>query len=186
MHPTPEQIRQALPHIRYEIESFLQTPAHDFHNEALQESVYFRKMAHCRALYHFFRKPLSERQDRRKRVDDDVLSEDYGFQAKDVYGENSATLLNRFNKDLLHLTYARLDWTPETKPWPMDELFPPVERRTREFIEHILSFGPDRIAPAGQARWRKLRNDTRVKIPLQQSTSNVAESIVSVIEIKGS
>src|SRR6266513_1518668 len=67
MHPTPEQIRQALPHIRYEIESFLQTPAHDSHNEALQESVYFRKMAHCRALYHFFRKPLSERQDRRKK-----------------------------------------------------------------------------------------------------------------------
>src|SRR6266480_5729266 len=95
MHPTPEQIRQALPHIRYEIESFLQTPAHDSHNEALQESVYFRKMAHCRALYHFFRKPLSERQDRRKKVDDDVLSEDYGFQAKDVYGEDSATLLNR-------------------------------------------------------------------------------------------
>jgi len=126
MHPTPEQIRQALPHIRYEIESFLQTPAHDFHNEALQESVYFRKMAHCRALYHFFRKPLSERQDRRKRVDDDVLSEDYGFQAKDVYGEDSATLLNRFNKDLLHLTYARLDRTPETKPWPMDELFLPL------------------------------------------------------------
>src|SRR5207244_12101827 len=88
-----------------------------------------------------------------------------------------------FNKDLLHLTYARLDWTPETKPWPMDELFPPVERRTREFIEHILSFGPDRIAPAGQARWRQLRNATRVKVPLQQSTSNVAESIVSAIEI---
>ena len=77
--------------------------------------------------------------------------------------------------------------TPETKPWPMDELFPAVEQRTLEFIEHILSFGPDRIDPAEQARWRKLlRIDTRVKIPLQQSTSNVAESIVSVIEIKAS
>jgi len=68
----------------------------------------------------------------------------------------------------------------------MDELFPAVEQRTLEFIEHILSFGPDRIDPAEQARWRKLRIDTRVKIPLQQSTSNVAESIVSVIEIKAS
>jgi hypothetical protein len=186
MHPTAEQIQQALPHIRYEIESFLQTPPYNSRNEALRESVYFRKMAHCRALYHFFRKPVSKRQDGRKRVDDDVLSEDYGFQAKDVYGKDSATLLSRFNKDLLHLTYARLERTPETKPWPMDELFPPVEQRTREFIEHILSFGPDRIEPAEQGRWRKLRGDTRVKISLQQSTSNIAESIVSVIEKEAS
>src|SRR5437867_7444048 len=167
MQPTPEQIRQALPHVRYEIESFLQTPAYDSQNEALQESVYFRKMAHCRALYHFFRKSLSERQDRRNRVDDDVLSEDYGFQAKDVYGEDLATLLNRFNKDLLHLTYARLERTRETKPWPMDKLFPPIEQRTREFIDHILSFGPDKIDPAEHARWRRLSNDIRVNIPLQ-------------------
>src|SRR5438067_10969756 len=186
MQPTPEQIRHALPHVRYEIEGLLQTPQFDSRNKTLEESVYFRKMAHCRVLYHFFRKSLSERQDRRNKVDDDVLAEDYGFPAKDVYGQSSATLLSRFNKDLFHLTYTRLERTRETKPWPMDRLFPPVEQRAREFIEHILSLEPDKIDQVEQARWRALTNNVHLKIPLQQSTSNIAESIVAVIEMKGS
>jgi hypothetical protein len=186
MQPTSKQIQQALRHIRYEIESFLQTPEYDPSNKALEESVYFRKMAHCRVLYHFFRKPSSERRDRGKLVDDDVLAEDYGFPAKDVYGEDSVALLSRLNEDLLHLTYARLTRTPDTKPWPMDRLFPPIEQRTREFIDHILSLDSHRIDEAEKARWRALRKDVLLKIPLQQSTSNIADSILSMIETKSS
>jgi len=33
MQPTAEQILQALPHVRYEIESFLQTPEYDSCNK---------------------------------------------------------------------------------------------------------------------------------------------------------
>jgi len=186
MQPTSEQIRQALPHVRYEIESLLQTPEYDQRNKALEESVYFRKMAHCRALYHFFRKRASERQDRGNMVDDDVVAEDYGFPSKDVYGKESAALLSRFNKDLLHLTYTRLERTGETKPWPMDRLFPPVAQRAREVIDHILLLEPHSIDQAERTRWHGLRNDLRVKIPLQQNTSNVAEPIVSRIEMKES
>ena len=109
-------------------------------------------MAHCRALYHFFRKHAFQRQDRGKLVDDDVVAEDYGFPAKDVYGEDSVALLSRLNKDLPHLTYARLERTPDTKPWPMDTLFPPVERRSREFIDYILSFEPHKIDQAEKGR----------------------------------
>ena len=186
MQPTSEQIRQALSHVRYEIESLLQTPEYDASNKALEESVYFRKMAHCRALYHSFRKRASERQDKGNLVDDDVIAEDYSFPAKDVYGKYSSALLSRFNKDLLHLTYTRLQRTRETKPWPMDRLFPPVAQRAQEFIDHILSLEPTKIDEAERKKWFALKKDVRVKIPLQQNTSNVAEPIIWRVEMKES
>jgi hypothetical protein len=68
----------------------------------------------------------------------------------------------------------------------MDRLFPPVEQRTREFIDHVLSLDSHGIDEAEKARWPALRKDVRLKIPLQQSTSNIADSIVSMIETKSS
>ena len=85
MNPTQEQIVQALPHVRYEVASLLQTPAYDLSNKTLAESVYFRKMAHCRALYTFFTRPVVKRQ-KLDPNDDDVVSEDHGFQAEALYG----------------------------------------------------------------------------------------------------
>jgi hypothetical protein len=58
--------------------------------------------------------------------------------------------------------------------------FPPVEQRAREFIGHVLSLELQRVDEAEKARWRALRNDSYLKIALQQSTLNVADSIVSI------
>lgn len=179
MNPSPDQIARALPHVRYEIESLLQTPAYDQANKALEESVYFRKMAHCRALYHFFNKK-ERREDRRG---DDILSADFGFPSQDVYGQSAKDLVKRFNKDLLHLTYERLTRTPDTKPWPMDALFPPVAQLCREFIEHILTKFTGRVADDERKLWAELKSDVARGTPLQQNTSNVAERITSSIEI---
>jgi hypothetical protein len=66
----------------------------------------------------------------------------------------------------------------------MDRLFPPVQQRAREFIHHILSLEHDKIDLAEKARWRALIDNVRLKIPLQQSTSNIAESIVTVVDTK--
>src|SRR6266581_594101 len=51
MDPTPDQVARVLKHVHYEIESLLLTPQYEQWNKALEESVYFRKMAHCRVLY---------------------------------------------------------------------------------------------------------------------------------------
>ncbi len=176
MTPKPEQISNALPHIRYEIESFLQTPDYDRSNKALEESVYFRKMAHCRALHHFFK------TEKNKRKDDDVLSVDFGFPAFDVYEANSKEWSKRFNKDLMHLTYERLNRTPNTKPWPMDELFPPVAKRSKEFINHILTQYNGSMPDSERKLWERLKAEVDEKSPLQQNTSNVAAPTVSNLE----
>ena len=165
MTPTPEEIAKALPHVRYEIESLLQTPDYDRTNKALEESVYFRKMAHCRALYHFFRKEAGQRVDRRDRIDDDIVSEDFGFPARDVYGSNAGELLKRFNKDLLHLTYERLKHTPNSKPWQMDVLFPPVAQRAREFIDHILMRFSGNFSDQERKLWADLKSNAGKGMP---------------------
>jgi len=147
MKPTPEQIKGALPHVDYEIEGLLLTPKYDESDKALEESVYFRKMAHCPVLHDFF---TTSGLDRR---DDDILCEDFGFPAQALYGNDAKSLLARFNKDLFHLTYARLERTPATKPWPMGLLFPPVCKRSHMFIAHVLKSPSLRIADAEMKCW---------------------------------
>ena len=181
MKPTPDQIAQALEHVRYEIESFLQTPDYCRSNKALEESVYFRKMAHCRVLYDFF---TTKEEDRNQR-NDDIVSEDFCFQAQELYGDKPRELLDRFNKHLFHLTYDRLNRTPDTKAWPMDLLFPPVAQRSREFIYHILRNSALGVS-AELTLWTELKAAVAAQppSPLQQNTSNVAPSQISVIEWK--
>jgi len=171
MRPTPDQIGRALPHVRYEIESLLLTPVYNQSDAALQESVYFRRMAHCRVLYAFFTKPASSRT---RAGDDDVLCEDFGFPAQTLYGEDAGFLLARFNKDLFHLTYARLERTAATKPWPMGSLFPPVCKRSKMFIEHVLKSSSLKIPDAELKYWKDIINAATKRSPLQQNTSNVA------------
>jgi hypothetical protein len=184
MKPTPDQIAQALQHVFYEIQSFLQTPEYDHSNKALEESVYFRKMAHCRVLYDFF----TTKADDRNGSNDDIVSEDFGFPipTKELYGDKPRELLDRFNKDLFHLTYDRLKRTPKTKPWPMDCLFPPVAQRSREFIDHILTRCTIAVSEAEIKLWSDLKAAVAAQPPppLQQNTSNIAPPLISVIEVK--
>jgi hypothetical protein len=177
MKPTTQQIVGALPHLRYEIESLLLTPTHDPSIEELVESVHFRRMAAARLLYTFFTRPTS------KRDDDDVLCEDFGFLAEPLYGSDPKPLLERFNKDLFHLTYTRLGRTRETKRWPLEKLLPPVEVQCRKFIDYILQTKTISINEGERRCWLKLKRDAACKFPLQQHTSNVAPVHTEAIKI---
>jgi hypothetical protein len=182
MKPTTDQICGALEHVRYEIESFLQTPEYDHSNKALEESVEFRKMAHCRVLHEFLTMQAQKR-DSDTRYGDNIVSEDYGFTAKEVYPKDRRALLDRFNKDLFHLTYERLKRTPQTKPWPRHLLFPPVAQRAREFIEHILTNSRLSVKEGELALWKKLKAALEADLPLQQNTSNTAATGVVLTSI---
>ena len=61
--PTRAQKIAVLKDIRYEIESLLATPRYDSADEVIRETVYFRKMAHARALHTF--SPLRRQSDGR-------------------------------------------------------------------------------------------------------------------------
>src|SRR6266576_1787254 len=175
--PTRVETVSALRDIRYEIEGLLQTPKHDPTDESIVETVFFRKMAHARALCTFFTTSIS------KRYKDDVVSEDYLFEAKAIYSdEKSQELIDRFNKDLFHISYARVHRTPHTKAWPMDEMLPPIIVRSKKFITHVLALGWSDIPSDELRRWQTMRSKKFLVSMLAQSTSNVAAPQVASVE----
>jgi hypothetical protein len=171
MKPTTEQIKRALPHVRYEIESLLLIPEHDRAYEALAESVMFRRMAHCRGLFTFFSTPSD------KRFGDDVISEDFNFPSAQLYGINPKPLLEQFNKRLFHITYSRIG---ETTPWPTETLLPPVIKRSREFIEHILN-SPLLSDAKERNHWEELKANDAGSRPLLQYSSNSVSMTTRIV-----
>ena len=168
MNPTQEQIVQALPSCALRSRVFLlQTPAYDLSNKTLAESVYFRKGWRTVAL---FTPSLQEQVVKRQKLDpndDDVVSEDYGFQAEALYGAEPKPLLDRFNKRLFHITYSRIN---EKNEWLMDELLPPslcVSRR--RFIDHVLQVTTIPIDTSERSLWRALKAKQTPATPLQQN-----------------
>src|SRR5436190_3471745 len=180
--PTRAEIIGALSHIRYEIEALLQTPRHDPDDESIVETVYFRKMAHARALRTFFATPISRRDK------DDALSEDYLFPAAPLYNADVARrLLDRFNKDLFHVSYSRVRRTPVEKAWPMKDFLPPVIDRCKKFITHLLELPWPDVPAEELQRWRDMQEVRFVFRNLAQSTSNIADAQIVSVEshVKG-
>jgi hypothetical protein len=172
MNPSEQQIRGLLPHIRYEIEAFLLEPDFDRDNESLRESVLFRRMAHARSLYSFF--TVSSE----KRRDDDGLAEDYGFPAAAIYEDGVAPeLLRRFNKDLFHITYTRLQRTAANKRWPIEELLNPIAARALQFVDHIVREAARLGIDGNEINcWRDLPSKIHSDVPLTQQTSNTTST----------
>ena len=85
----------------------------------------------------------------RKPQKDDVISDDFFYEDPSRWHEvrppKSETLQRvhrRVAKEVAHLTYARQDVTPETKPWPFLEIANEVTQIFSEFVnlvpEHLL------------------------------------------------
>jgi len=74
---------------------------------------------------------------------DDVIAEDY-FSSSEEWRKirtGFSKLLkqtkHRAGKEVAHLTYARLDVTPETKPWRFVEIANEISAVINLFIEHV-------------------------------------------------
>lgn len=111
-------------------------------NNALLESF----TVHSRVLLHF----LYSRNPR----EDDVIAEDF-LDDEDkwlsIRPQKSGTLdaiHPRVGKEVAHLTYARQDVTPETKPWPFIEI---ANEINAIFTEYIKLVPPENLDPI----WRK-------------------------------
>ena len=175
--PTRAQKIAVLKDIRYEIESLLATPKYDSADEVIRETVYFRKMAHARALHTFLTTSTPERWK------NDVLSEDYSFRASPIFPVlKSKELLERFNQALFHISYSRVLRTPADKAWPIQEFLPPIVDRSKAFVGHFLSLGWPDVQQQETMLWRRLLTPEYVRIPLAQSTSNIADSQITSVE----
>jgi hypothetical protein len=175
--PTRAQKIAVLKDIRYEIESLLATPKYDSADEVIRETVYFRKMAHARALHTFLTTSKPERWK------NDVLSEDYSFRASPIFPTlKSKELLERFNQALFHISYSRALRTPADKAWPIQEFLPPIVDRSKAFVGHFLSLGWPDVPQEEMMLWRRLLTPAYVRIPLAQSTSNIADSQIASVE----
>ena len=173
-----EQSAAALKHVHYEIEALLLMPPHNASNETIVETIYFRKMAHSRALHSFFTTATEHRHK------DDILAEDYGFRHRPIYADGSKQrILDRINQDLLHISYTRLTRLGADKQWLLSEVLPPVIERCKEFIPHVLALPWPSILEDERKRWRSLIPNYLSGTLLQQNTSNVAPQQTTVIEL---
>lgn len=74
---------------------------------------------------------------------DDVIAEDF-FDTPEHWTKMRPTLSEllsqakrRAGKEVAHLTYARLDVTPETKPWPFIQIADEISAVINTFLENV-------------------------------------------------
>ncbi len=115
----------------YEILFAFCVSKHDEADYCSWEHLNFSRMGHARALYCFFETSIAERKQ------DDVVSEDFKFGPITI--ERPSDDQARLNKDLFHLTYARLRHFTnlQNKPWP-DSILSCLHEPCVEFIKHLL------------------------------------------------
>jgi len=136
---TKEELVEASDHLHYEIWMFLSLAnglasglcGQGVLNNALLESF----TVHARILLDFL---YTERAQK-----DDVIAEDF-FEAPLVWhqvrppkSEILQKVHRRVAKEVAHLTYARQDVTPETKPWPFVEMADKVNTVFSKFLSLV-------------------------------------------------
>jgi hypothetical protein len=152
--PTEEQKRLALHDaVFYEILFAFGVSAHDETDYCSWEHVNFSRMGHARALYAFFETSITDRDERRQRQKDydDVVSEDFGFAASQIQKPDNR---KRLNKDLYHLTYARLRHlkAPQNKSWP-HTILGCLHEPCVEFIKYLLQHKGEFGSPEDFTKW---------------------------------
>jgi hypothetical protein len=145
-HPTADDVAKIMEHVRYEVTQTFVLPPHDGTNDHLRESIFLAILVHARLLLHFF-----EDKTRRQK---DVLCSDFGFPTKPLSLAEKDR--ERLDKDIVHLTYSRLRHTPQTKPWPLEDILKPLHERVAEFVNHVVTNVPRDCPQTELALWRSL------------------------------
>ena len=134
--------------IYYEIIFALGVSIHDPKDYCVWEHLNHSRLGHARALIYFFECSGTERK-----WSDDIVSEDFGFPAQRLVLQKSER--DRLNKDLFHISAARLRHDQLTKPWT-HEILTRVHERTLEFIRFLLSPTVRRDYEVEDNNWRVL------------------------------
>jgi hypothetical protein len=127
MPPTSGQRLDALEHVLYEMEMFVNLPIRC--DERLLESALTESyLIRARVLCDFFQQARSK---------DDVVCGDYGFERKPLGVDDEIEW--RFDKSLAHLTYSRLTFKEDAQTWISNKFRPQLLDRIREFLQHIVA-----------------------------------------------
>jgi hypothetical protein len=167
MTPIYQQKIDALHHVRYEINSFLQLQKNWSNgelqaNEVLRETVLMRRVVHFRALYEFFCGDLQNR------FKDNVLDVDYAYICSFV--KKSGSDNGRFNKEILHLTYSRKDDGPN-KLWDLSQ-FSDMEKECKGFIKHVVDNATGlTVSKEELEQWKTLQQGVFILTPTQNTSS---------------
>ena len=146
MKPIEEPQIKILPHILYEIEMLLNLPSVRGTN-LVEYAILESRLIHARNLKNFFEAV-------RQKYPDDVLPGDFGFDAKSV--DIPINISKRFNKDLAHISYSRLNQTPETQKWTYADFINPIKSRCIEFARFIIKDYKDKMSKSELSRWENL------------------------------
>jgi hypothetical protein len=149
---TDEELRQATDLLYYEIwmfQSLVQGMASGIAGESVMNNALLESFGiHVRGLMWFFYADSPRK--------DDVIAEDF-FPSSDTWQvarpKKTAVLeeaKSRADKEIAHLTYARLKVSPEQKPWE----FLPIHDDLNKAIERFLSLVADDLL--GQ-RWEEFK-----------------------------
>lgn len=144
--PADNDKRDILPHLRYEIHFVIFPEAREEKHLDKLDSLWLSYMVHARLLFDFFELT-------RKTKADDVSCSDFGFHPSSIDISDEDRI--RFNKDMMHLTYSRLRHDQESKPWPIDKIYPALKARCMEFAQYICKDYKN-IEPDELLRWKKL------------------------------
>ncbi len=165
-----------LRHVRYEIESFFLSPLSDSDpilktNEQLRESLEMRRVVHCRALLDFFYKKAALLRE------DDLSASDYGYSSRRGVSDTDR---DRFNKDIFHITTARLTRTPQDKTWPIKAVFPALKRECNEFIDDLIRRGLNDIncSDGEKNEWIGLKSKISEGACLSFATGNTSPILI--------
>jgi hypothetical protein len=148
--PSQEQKRLILHDaVYYEILFAFGISAHDETDYCSWEHINFSRMGHARALYWFFETSIADRKQ------DDVVSEDFKFGP--IIIQRPSDDQTRLNKDLFHLTYARLRHFAnlQNKPWP-NSILSCLHEPCVEFIKHLLAHKNEFGASNDFVMWEQL------------------------------
>lgn len=156
-NPSDQEKAKALEDIYYEIQQLyrLISPPTYPPCASLQNAWLEAILVHVRALLYFYKYPLNERRE------DDVLAEDYGFKACQIYNDDSYRI--RLNKDLAHITYSRTNRSPSDKGWPLMLIVPPILTRCEIFMSHMMSRFPPGSRDDLKRDWQLLYDQIKAK-----------------------
>jgi len=151
---TSEQLQAASDPLHYELWMFQKTA------EALATGICGEGVLHNALLESFVihaRNLLDFLYPKKNLWPDDVIAGDFFDDPKSWISERPsksekiASLHNRAGKEVAHLTYARLDVTPETKPWQFVE----IANEVVSVFDKFLAIVPlDRLGD----RWSELKS----------------------------
>jgi hypothetical protein len=136
---TPEQFRAVTDHLLYEIQMFdttARTLTAGLFGPGIATNAFLESFAiHSRALVQFFYAKSPQA--------DDVIAEDFFPEAHQWQSLRGALpdaltpVSRRVGKELAHLTYARLDVTPEAKRWDIRQVWESLSGVIDLFIQNV-------------------------------------------------